>query len=162
VPKFLLPVPHRPQLSEGDCLAACAAMALAYWGHDSPYQELLQRLEIKPYGAPASNILHLASARLQVVYSNGDSGGLEGFLKQGFPAIVFVRTGDLPYWTYGTDHALVVTGYDRVHYYLNDPAYHRPRLPVLKGDLELAWLERDYTYALLFIPALAAGRATGR
>lgn len=162
MPKCLLPVPHRPQLSDGDCLAACAAMALAYWGHGSSYQELLQRLAVKSFGAPASNILQLASSHLRVVYSNGDLAGLESFLRQGLPAIVFVRTGELPYWRYGTDHAIVVTGYDPGHFYLNDPAYNRPAMPVPKGDFELAWLERDYTYALLFAPTLAAAAEADR
>jgi uncharacterized protein YvpB len=134
-------------------------MALAYWGHNSSYQELLQKLEVKSYGAPASNILQLASTELRVVYSNGDLAGLEKLLQQGLPAIVFVRTAELPYWRYGTDHAIVVAGYDRLHYYLNDPAYHRPALPVRKGDFELAWLERDYTFALLFATAPGVGKA---
>jgi ABC-type bacteriocin/lantibiotic exporter with double-glycine peptidase domain len=162
VPKCLLPVPHRPQLSDGDCLAACAAMALAYWGRDSSYPELMKRLEIRSYGAPARNILHLASAHLQVTYSHSNLAGLERLLADGLPAIVFVRTGELPYWSYGTDHALVVAGYDRRHFYLNDPAYDRPALPVPKGDFELAWLERDYTYALLFAPTPAGAREAGR
>jgi hypothetical protein len=33
-------------------------------------------------------------------------------LQEEHPVIVFVRTGELPYWTYSTDHALVVVGYD--------------------------------------------------
>jgi ABC-type bacteriocin/lantibiotic exporter with double-glycine peptidase domain len=162
VPKCLLPVPHRPQLSDGDCLAACAAMTLAYWGQNSSYQELVERLEIRSYGAPARNILHLASADLRVTYSQSDPAGLERLLAGGQPVIVFVRTTELPYWSYGTDHALVVTGYDHGHFYLNDPAYPRAALPVARGDFELAWLERDYACALLFSPARAVAREAGR
>jgi uncharacterized protein YvpB len=146
----ILPVPHQRQLSDGDCLAACAAMALTYLGHNADYLELLQRLAVKPYGAPAGNIRQLAGDDLTVIYSNTDVVGLENILQQGYPAIVFVRTAELPYWRYGADHAILVTGYDDGYFYVNDPAHYQPALPVRKGDFELAWLERDYYYALLF------------
>jgi uncharacterized protein YvpB len=60
-----------------------------------------------------------------------------------------VRTGELPYWTYQTDHAVVVVGFDEGHVYVNDP--DRPGAPIAVpvGDFELAWLERDYAYALI-------------
>lgn len=35
-----LPVPHRKQLQQSDCLAACAAMVLAYLGEPVDYQRL--------------------------------------------------------------------------------------------------------------------------
>ena len=83
VPKVLLPIPHQPQQSDGDCLAACAT------------------------------------------------------------------TGELPYWTYGTDHALLVVGCDEDQMYVNDPACSEFPITVPWGDFELAWLARDYYYALI-------------
>ena len=64
VPKVLLSVPHRHQQSDGDCLAACAAMVLAHLGHAIDYAQLLRLLQIKPHGAPAGNIrlLHAPTA----------------------------------------------------------------------------------------------------
>ncbi len=148
-PKVLLEVPHQPQRHDGDCLAACAAMLLAYLKRPLDYAQLLKLLRIKPYGAPASNIRLLATLNLDVVYSKTDMVGLESMLHLGHPVIVFVRTGELPYWTYNTDHAIVVTGCDEATIYLNDP--YSPDYPLLvpRGDFELAWAEREYTYALI-------------
>ena len=122
MPKALLVVPHQQQQSDGDCLAACAAMALAHLGRSIDYSRLLNLLNVKTYGAPAGNIRHLASLDLNVVISKTDMAGLEAMLRQGQPMIVFVRTGELPYWTHSTDHALLVIGYDESHVYVNDPA----------------------------------------
>lgn len=75
--------------------------------------------------------------------------GLQALLSQGLPLIVFVRTGELPYWSYQTDHAVVVVGYDEDHVYANDPDRSDAPIAVPVGDFELAWLERDYAYALV-------------
>ena len=149
VPKILLSVPHLLQRSDGDCLAACVAMVLAYLDRVMDYAALLSLLKIRPHGAPAGNIRRLASLNLNVVYSKTDMVGLEAMLQQGHPVIVFVRTGELPYWTYSTDHALLVVGYDESQLYVNDPYYSEAPIAVPRGDFELAWLEHDYRYALI-------------
>ena len=73
MPKVLLSVPHQSQQSDGDCLAACAAMVLAHLGHAIDYPQL----------------------------------------------------------------------------YINAPAHPEAPVTVPRGDFELAWLERDYFYALI-------------
>jgi ABC-type bacteriocin/lantibiotic exporter with double-glycine peptidase domain len=147
--KVLLSVPHQPQQHDGDCLAACAAMVLAYLGQMVDYSQLLRLLKVKPHGAPAGNIRLLTGLNLNVVYSKTDMTGIEAMLQQNQPVIVFVRTGELPYWTYSTDHALVVVGCDEHLVYVNDPDRAEFPIPVPRGDFELAWLERDYYYALV-------------
>jgi ABC-type bacteriocin/lantibiotic exporter with double-glycine peptidase domain len=142
-------VPHQHQQSDGDCLAACAAMALAHLGHAIDYPQLLKLLKIKSYGAPAGNIRLLENLGLTVVYSKTDLVGLEAMLQEGHPVIVFVRTGELPYWTYSTDHALLAVGYDEGLLYVNDPNCSEAPIAVPRGDFELGWLERDYYYALI-------------
>jgi ABC-type bacteriocin/lantibiotic exporter with double-glycine peptidase domain len=149
VPKRLLPVPHQQQQSDGDCLAACAAMVLNYLNSSIDYTELQRLLKIKPYGAPASNIRLLVQLNLSVTYSVTDMTGIESMLEQGHPVIVFVRTSELPYWSYGTDHALLVVGYGEANIYVNDPNFTNAPIAVPRGDFELAWLERDYYYALV-------------
>jgi ABC-type bacteriocin/lantibiotic exporter with double-glycine peptidase domain len=153
VPKVLHSVPHQRQQSDGDCLAACAAMLLAHLGHRIDYPHLLQLLNIQPYGAPAGNIRRLSQLKLNVTYSQTDLAGLETMLEQGQPVIVFVRTSELPHWTYATDHALVVVGYDDRQVYVNDPDRDEGEMPITipRGDFELAWLERDYYYALITV-----------
>jgi len=149
VPKILLSVPHQRQRGDGDCLAACAAMALANLGRAIDYPQLLKLLRIRDYGAPASNIRVLENLGLTVVYSQTGLAGLKAMLQEGHPVIVFVRTGELPYWTYSTDHALLVVGYDESLFYVIDPAQSEALISVPAGDFELAWLERDYFYALI-------------
>lgn len=149
MPKLLLSVPHLLQQSDGDCLAACAAMVLAGLNLTMDYADLLSLLKIKPHGAPAGNIRLLASLNLNVVHSKTDMVGLEAMLQQGHPIIVFVRTGELPYWTYSTDHAVLVVGYDESQLYINDPYRSEAPIAVPRGDFELSWLEHDYHYAFI-------------
>lgn len=151
MPKVLLPVTHLRQKRDGDCLAACAAMILDYLGRGVDYSQLLQLLGIKIYGAPAGNIRYLTQLGLTVEYSVTDTDGLFKILAEGKPIIVFVRTGDLPYWKYKTDHAVVVIGYDTdtQSIFLNDPYFEEAPILVPQGFLELAWLERDNFYAAI-------------
>lgn len=58
---MLLRVPHHKQVEESDCLAACAAMALAYIGQPVPYRQLLTILGVEPIGTPRRNIVRCAS-----------------------------------------------------------------------------------------------------
>jgi len=46
-------------------------------------------------------------------------------------------------------HALLVVGYDENQVYVNDPARPESPVSIRRGDLELAWLARDYFYALV-------------
>ena len=46
MPKVLLSVPHLLQRSDGDCLATCAAMVLAYLDRAMDYAELLSLLKM--------------------------------------------------------------------------------------------------------------------
>ena len=43
----------------------------------------------------------------------------------------------------------LVVGYDESHLYVNDPNRSEASIAVPRGDFELAWLERDYYYALI-------------
>lgn len=149
MPKHLLSLTHQKQQGDGDCLAACASIVLSFLGLSIDYDTLLQRLRVKAHGAPAGNIRLLAAFNLNVSYSSTDMNGLEALLQQGQPVIVFVRTGELPYWNYSTDHALVVAGFDETHVFVHDPYFEHTPISVSKGDFELAWLEHDYHYAVI-------------
>jgi uncharacterized protein YvpB len=128
-------------------------MILAHLGREIDYPHLLQLLNIQSYGAPAGNIRQLTQLNLNVTYSQTDMTGVEAMLQQGQPVIVFVRTGELPHWTYNTDHALVVVGYDDAFLFVNDPDRPAEEVPIAipRGDFELAWIERDYYFALITI-----------
>lgn len=97
MPTKLLNVPHCRQHSDGDCLAACAWMVLSFLGHQQAYSTLLTRLDIRSFGAPATNIQRLDNAQHRVIYSQTDMEGLRSYLNADVPVIVFVRTQELPY-----------------------------------------------------------------
>ena len=150
MPKTLLPVPHHLQRSDGDCLAACAAMALDYWGVSSDYARLLQLLDVKPHGTPGSHVNNLVSLGVRVRYAHGTLNELLDHLAEGRPCIVLVRTSHLPYWAYTTDHAVLVVGFDEQAVYVNDPAFELSPQRVPYADFELAWMEFDYRYAVIW------------
>ena len=149
MPDILLPVPHQAQADEGECLAACAAMVLHYIGFSISYEDLLRRLRVQWYGAAASNLLSLESLGIEVLFQHGTLAELSKYLAEDSPVIVFVKTGDLPYWDQNLPHAMVVVGLGEVHVYVNDPAFTSAPIPIPRGDFELAWLERDEFYAVL-------------
>jgi hypothetical protein len=63
--------------------------------------------------------------------------------------IVLLTTGDLPYWSEDTPHAVVVVGLDETSVYLNDPAFESAPQRASRGDSELAWLTRDQLMAVI-------------
>lgn len=149
----LLPVSHRRQQQQSDCLAACAAMALDYLQQPIPYNSLLHLLHIDAIGAPFRNLRFLQSLNLIVTIGNGDLPTLRTHLHNGRPLIVAVDTGQLAYWNEATDHAVLVVGVDARQVYLLDPDSAETPQPVPLDEFELAWLEKDYLYAVLEKPA---------
>jgi hypothetical protein len=65
------------------------------------------------------------------------------------PAILFVRTGDLPYWNVDTLHAIVLAGIESDRAFVFDPAMEDAPQSVSVDDLMLAWSHFDYTYAVV-------------
>jgi ABC-type bacteriocin/lantibiotic exporter with double-glycine peptidase domain len=57
----LLPVSHRQQRQQAECLAACAAMVLDYLQVPASYEQLVKLLRIGPAGAPFRNLRYLES-----------------------------------------------------------------------------------------------------
>ena len=150
MPNTLLPIPHHPQRDDGDCLAACAAMVLDYLSVSADYDRLLRLLGVKPYGTPGSRLNNLADLGVHVRYARGTQDELSDYLARGQPCIVLVRTDQLPYWTYATDHAVLVVCFDEQAVYVNDPAFEQAPQRVSHADFELAWLEFDYRYAVIW------------
>lgn len=150
MPTILLPIKNHPQHSTGDCLAACAAMALDYAGVSIAYNRLLRLLDVQSYGTPGSRLNRLTALDVNVRYAYGTTNLLVDALTDKHPCIVLLRTGYLPYWTYATDHAILVIGFDEHNFYVNDPAFEQAPYQVSRSDLELAWMEFDYRYALIW------------
>ena len=144
---MLIPVPHRRQHSSSDCLGACAYMVLEHLAQHPIYDDLLKVLDIGPIGAPRRNIVRLGSRNISVVYREATVAILLDLLQQGLPVIVFVDTGELPYWSSATNHAVV--GADAEQLLVNDPAYPEAPIAVSIGDFELAWLNCEYMCAVI-------------
>lgn len=151
MPKHLLDLPNRKQQKESDCLAACAAMMLYVLEIEVPYSELLSILDVAPWGTPHRNIVRIEELvpGIQVRYGQGELIDLYRAVDSGLPPTVFVWTGDLPYWIIATWHAVVVVGYDKQYFHVNDPAFDVSPQVVLHGDLDLAWLTYDSYYAVV-------------
>jgi ABC-type bacteriocin/lantibiotic exporter with double-glycine peptidase domain len=97
VPSTLLTIPHHPQRSDGDCLAACAAMVLEHLSILIDYDRLLRLLGVERYGTPGSHLKNLGDLGVNVRYALGTLQELFEYLGGGKPCIVLVRTGQLPY-----------------------------------------------------------------
>ncbi|MEJ5310334.1 MAG: C39 family peptidase [Anaerolineae bacterium] len=150
MPTILLPVKNQPQHSTGDCLAACAAMALDYIGVSIAYSRLLRLLDVQSYGTPGSRLNRLTALDVHVHYAHGTIDLLVDALTDKHPGIVLLRTSYLPYWTYATDHAVLVIGFDERDFYVNDPAFEQAPQRIPRAAFELAWMEFDYRYAMIW------------
>jgi len=140
----------RRQTQPADCLAACAAMILDFLGQPLLYKKLLVLLNIGPYGTPRRNILRLTTVGLSVDYGEATPDILAAYLESGRPVIAFVDTGELPYWSESTNHAVVVVGLDDETVLVHDPAFDSPQA-VPREDFELAWLECDNVCVLITV-----------
>lgn len=147
----VIPLPHYPQSADGLCLAACARMVLAYWGHVMDEETLAERLGIQPWGAPATAIQRLSRWGWQVDYGRGARVDLGRWLQQRIPVIAFVRTGFLEHWDTDVGHAVVVAGMTEEQVHIHDPIMKAP-LGISLTSFEAAWTEMDYGYAII-IPA---------
>lgn len=149
MPADCLPVPHLEQASEGDCLPVCAAMVLAYLQEPVDPVRIARLLDTHEFGTVAPQIRKLADWGYKVTYQSGSLTTLRNLLAADLPPIVFVWTGDLPYWSVNTPHALVVVGMDDENILVNDPSFHEAPQSIPLGDFLLAWAEFDNRYATI-------------
>jgi hypothetical protein len=126
-------------------------MMLEALGIDVPYSQLLSIFDVAPWGTPHRNILRLVELTpgIRVTYRQGELTDLYRALDAGLPPTIFVWTGELPYWSVATWHAVVLVGYDADKFYLNDPAFPAAPQAVSQGKLDLAWLAYDSYYAVV-------------
>jgi len=126
-------------------------MALAFFGIIKSQKQIAAQIgHIEGAGTPARNITRLSVFGVDVQHS--ESGTLKN-LRQGVEAgaaiIVFVRTGELPYWDKDTPHALVIVGIEADIIYVNDPAFEDAPIAMAMGDFMLAWDEFGSQYAIV-------------
>jgi hypothetical protein len=126
-------------------------MVFAYLGISRTQAAIAKTLGLNPpFGTRHSNITKLASARIKVTYEAGDLAKLRHWIEQGTPVIVFVQSGDLPYWAgQHFQHAVVVVGTLAQTAYLMDPVLDSGPTAVDEATLMLTWRWLDYDYATL-------------
>ena len=144
-----LPILHRQQRQQVECLAACAAMILDYLQVPVSYETLVKRLRIGYAGAPFRNLRYLEALGVSVSIEQGQIETLRLWLDQKLPPIAFVATQALSYWDQVTQHAVVVVGIDHDSVYLHDPNFADAPKIVPIAEFDLAWLEMDEFYALI-------------
>lgn len=147
-----LAVPHHIQAGPSDCLAACAAMVLAYYGRSTPNGRLLHLLNIGPFGAPRRNILSLSRLRgVTVAYREATLPIAAQYLQTGMPVIAFVDTGELAYWSITTNHALVLVGIAGDNILANDPAMKDSPVRIPVWEFDLGWLNAGNACAIVSV-----------
>ena len=148
-----LALDHLQQQYPGDCLAACTAMSLSYLGVRYRYRRLIKRLGIDTdHGAPFSNILKLNMRGVSVIHhEHGTWNDLYQLLRNGWPVIVSVQTRELRHWQQISSlHVVVLVGMEGEHVYIHDPALATGPIAVSMGDFDLAWLERNEAFAVVY------------
>lgn len=149
MPTSLLPVPHYKQSHSGACLPAGVRMILEFLGHSHSESELARRLGTQSFGTPAPNLRRLEKMGFSVTYESGTLSTLRECFESGIPCLVFVQTGDLPYWEENTSHVLVAIGLDDENLTVNDPAFDTAPHAIPLDYFLLAWSEFDHRYAVI-------------
>lgn len=128
-------VPVILQMEAQECGAACLTMVLAYYGKWVPLEKIREDCGVSRDGVKAGNIARVA--RTYGLEANGYSMELEQLKQQAvFPCII--------HWNF--DHFVVLKGFKKNRYYINDPE---------KGDLVLSEKEFDEGFTgvcLMFAP----------
>ena len=104
------------QMHATECGAACLGSVLAHFGRWVPLTELRVRCEVSRDGSTAAGISR--AAKHYGLECQGRSVQLKQLRKLELPLILF--------WAF--NHFLILEGFDRNHYYLNDPSTGRRKL----------------------------------
>jgi hypothetical protein len=124
-------------------------MTLAYLHEPVDITRITRLLDTQEFGSVASRIHRLADWGYNVTYQSGSLARLRDLIAAATPPIAFVWTGDLPYWTVNTPHAIVIVGLDDETVWVNDPAVPAAPQSIPLGDFLLAWAEFDNRYATI-------------
>lgn len=134
-----LNVPHFHQELDYSCVAACARMVLAHHGDVRSEADLRALLDTQPTDTRAGNMMRLSGPAFEVYLRSSNLAELQSTLADNQPAIVFLKTGALEYWTMDIFHTVVLVGLDAMTVPLNDPYFATaPQLTSLQS-FEKAW-----------------------
>lgn len=141
MPTGWLTVPHFQQELEYSCVAACARMVLAHNGDVRTEAELRSLLDTRPTGTRAGNLMHLSGPNIEVHVRASNVAELEKALADNQPPVVFLKTGNLEYWTLDIFHTVVLTGLDAMTVALHDPYMKTAPQTTSRQSFESAWAQ---------------------
>ncbi len=121
-----------------ECAAACLCSVLAYFGRWVPLAELRDRCEISRDGSTAAGVLR--AARHYGLKCSGFCGTAEQLKLKSLPLILF--------WEF--NHFLILEGFNRHGYFLNDPATGRRKVSVEEFDKSYAGIALEFSPASEF------------
>jgi ABC-type bacteriocin/lantibiotic exporter with double-glycine peptidase domain len=149
VPSNSLKVPHFQQELDSSCVAACVRMVLAHYGDVRSEADLRTLLDTKPTGTRAGNVMRLSGPAFEVYLRSSNLTELQAVLADNQPAIVFLQTGAMEYWSIDIFHTAVLIGLDAMTVALNDPYFAAaPQLTSLQS-FEKAWAATGQFAALI-------------
>jgi ABC-type bacteriocin/lantibiotic exporter with double-glycine peptidase domain len=149
MPSNSLKVPHFQQELDYSCVAACARMVLAHYGDISSEADLRSLLDTQPTGTRARNVMRLSGPALEVYLRPSNVAELQSVLVDNQPAIVFLKTGGLEYWSMDIFHTTVVIGVDAMTVTLNDPYFATAPQSTSLQSFEKAWAETGQLAAFI-------------
>ena len=150
MPINLLNVPQYEQAHAGSCLPACVRMILAFWQYEISEEALAELFGTQQFGTPAPRIHRLEQLNFSVIYESGTLSTIATYLNRTIPCLVFLKTGDLPYWHgENTAHVVVVVGFNEETISVNDPAFTKAPQNIPLDYFLLAWSEFDHRYAVI-------------
>jgi ABC-type bacteriocin/lantibiotic exporter with double-glycine peptidase domain len=144
-----LSVPHFQQELDYSCVAACVRMVLAYYGDIRSESDLRLLLDTQPTGTRAGNIMRISSSAFEVYVRPSNLAELQQALADNQPAIVFLRTGSLEYWSMDIFHTAVLVGLDNTTVSLNDPYFAAAPQTSSSQSFEKAWAETGQLAAFI-------------
>ena len=149
MPSGWLNVPHFQQEHEYSCVAACLRMVLAHYGDIRNEADLRSLLQTTPTGTRAGNVMRLSGPAYEVYLRPSNLVELQKVLGDNQPAIVFLKTGTLEYWSMDIFHTAVLTGLDATTAALNDPYFATAPQTASLQSFEKSWAETAQFAAFL-------------
>lgn len=149
MPKILLPVSHRQQRAEADCLPICAQMVLDYWGIVVSYTRLRKLLGTRQFGTPFRAIQQIEQLGADVEIAHLSLAEIVPHLWDGRPVIAGIHTAELSYWSEAVDHVVVIIGVDEEQVYVHDPSLAHGEQVIPRMEFDLAQIDFDNLCAVV-------------
>ena len=149
MPGSWLNVPHFQQELEYSCVAACARMVLAHYGDIRTEDELRLLLDTPPEGTRTGNVMRLSGSAFEVFLRPSNLVELSQMLASKQLPIVFLKTGDLDYWSVDIFHTALVIGVNTTTVALDDPYFATAPQTTSLQSFEKAWAQTAQFAAFL-------------